>query len=184
MFYEVSSVGAVMSLRSVVSSMRCTRNRRRSAALSLGQGAGDTSATGFFRISAAIALDSRLISQLSWTRQALQSKPSRLPLEIEYLSMREPLQRRAKSALRTPCALGDPAQLAVIPGEKTDHQVRLFERIGSQDDGFAYASRHIGVTDFQVSTTGRKAEGKCGRRVEAAARRNSNSPASNNRPRR
>ena len=39
-----------------------------------------------------------------------------LPLEIEYLSMREPFQSRAKSALRTPCAPGDPSQLAAVPG--------------------------------------------------------------------
>src|SRR5262249_5423264 len=39
-----------------------------------------------------------------------------LQLEINPLSVREPFQSRAKPALRTPCTLGDPSQLAAVPG--------------------------------------------------------------------
>src|SRR5438876_6095792 len=39
-----------------------------------------------------------------------------LPLEIEHLSMREPLQSRAKSTFWTPCPFGDSTQFAAVPG--------------------------------------------------------------------
>src|SRR5215470_16293433 len=77
----------------------------------------------------------------------------RLPLEVKNSPMREPFQPRSEPALRTPGALGYPAQFPLISGEKADYQIRLFQRIGSKDNGFAYASRHNGVTgNFQVIT--------------------------------
>ncbi len=67
----------------------------------------------------------------------------RFPLEIRHLHLREPLQPRSEVAFRTPGALGDATQLAQVPRQETDHQIRFFERVGLQNDGFAHTSGHI-----------------------------------------
>src|ERR1022692_534736 len=80
MIYDASRTGAVISRRSIASSIRWTRKWRRSAAVSFDH-APETCPTGVFSISAAIALDFRLISQLSLLLQAVQNNPAEARLK-------------------------------------------------------------------------------------------------------
>src|SRR5262249_28287750 len=72
------------------------------------------------------------------------------PLEIGHAHLREPLQTGAERALHAARAPRHTTQLALLPGQKTNHKVRFLERVGSQDDGFAYTSRH--TWKFQSNT--------------------------------
>ena len=75
----------VISLRSIASSMRETRNRRRSAAVARDHSPPDSSATGFFSISAAIAFDSGLMRQDS---VGGKTPASRTAHKLKYVTAR------------------------------------------------------------------------------------------------
>src|SRR5439155_6739654 len=113
--HEASRTGAVISLRSVVSSMRWIKNRRRSAAVSFDH-VPDISATGLLNICAAMALDSTLISQLSWMRQPLQNRPA-----LERLNQARPGPSGSSSQAPHPTQTSSAGS---TPASRTTHRLK------------------------------------------------------------